>query len=134
MRTLCLLFCAILVTSCSKESLTNQEQDSTITQIQFDSQNCQDEQPKTRLTNNGTVTHSVRVFDMQGNSLVSEFFVNPGEVSEWFSFEAQEVLFAVDSDSSFLDEKVILQMDNCTVFDMEVGADDALVSQELSNN
>ena len=100
---------------------------------QFSTLNCSDDLPKARLTNNGTVNHDLRIFDENGNIIVSAFNIEPGTTTGWFEFEPQYVLFAVDNDT-FMDEKVEAIMDYCMEFDMEIGTDDLLVSYDITTN
>lgn len=131
MKTLRLLIVFLLVLNCTDDSSNTLNDD--LSNNLLSPQNCTNDQPRARLTNNGTVNHSLRIFDENSNVIVSAFNIEPGSSTGWFEFSPQEVLFAVDNDT-FSDEKVEAIMENCMEFDMEIGADDALVSYDITTN
>ena len=129
MKTLKFLIVILLVVSCTNDSANTLSDE--FSNNQFSIESCTDAPPRARLTNNGTVSHDLRIFDENSNVIVSAFNIEPGTTTGWFEFAPQEVLFAVDNDT-FADEKVEVIMDNCMEFDMEIGADDLLVSYDIT--
>ena len=102
--------------------------------IDFEVQNstlvpCVDDDPITRVVNNGTATFDLNVLDSDGVVLVSIPNIPPSSTTSWASFPQGEVLFELASQTTLVsDDKVIIQMDNCMAFDIEVNSSNQIVS------
>ena len=131
MKTLRFFIVFLFVLNCTNDSPL--ALDDQLANNVFSPENCTNDQPKARLTNNGTVNHSLKIFDENSNVIVSAFNIEPGSTTGWFEFDPQEVVFTVDNDT-YSDEKVEAIMENCMQFDMEIGVDDALVSYDITTN
>ena len=87
---------------------------------------CSGQDPKARITNNGTVDVDLEIYDVDGNLIGYEYGVEPGDHSDWKDFSSGEVSFLVSNGSS--DKLVVVEMGTCMKFDMEVGPNNQLVS------
>lgn len=131
MKHFMLLMCITLsMYSCTTEDITELEEP--VTAIQEDALACDNELPTVRLTNNGTVIHNLEIYDADMNLLVSANNLAIGSTTEWFSFEPQEILVRLTNDNK-PNEKVVMTMDYCTLFDMIIGGNDFLESHDISD-
>ncbi len=115
-----------LFTSCSVEQIEMSDQSVENLQPLY-SQDCSDQDPKARLTNNGTVNFNLEILSIDGILLNSEYNIQPGSVTSWKYFPQGEILFSIDN-SNFQDEKVVYIMNTCMEFDMEIGSDNLLTN------
>ena len=90
---------------------------------------CNDEDPKARITNNGTVEVNLEVYDVDGNLLASEYNIEPGHHSDWSDFSAGEITFLVNNGSS--DKIIVCNMGTCMTFIMEVDANNQLTTNQV---
>lgn len=109
---LCLFF---LATSCSLESLedentTNSTKISNTTTSVF----CDNQDPQSRLVNNGTITYTFTIIDTDQN-VIEVLNVAPGTSSTWSSFNEGQTIFSIDgTDNNIKDSKIVLEMATCT--------------------
>jgi hypothetical protein len=90
---------------------------------------CSNEAPKTRVINNGTVSFNLEVLEADGTAVVSIINIPPNSTTSWATFTEGEVMFSLKgSNFDVADDKVLLQMDNCTAFEIEVDANNEIVS------
>ena len=120
--------CIILISiSCTTEPIDSVQLD----ELNQDTLNnpCVDQDPITRVVNNGTVTFAFKVIDDQGNVLVDIPNIPASSTTSWISFTQGEVLFSLDSDQTLVnDDKVVLQMGTCMAYDIEIDANNQIVS------
>jgi len=84
--------------------------------------------PKARIVNNGTVNVDLEIYDADGNIVGRKYGVGPGEHSDWMEFSCGETTFLVSTGSS--DKLVVLDMGTCMIYDMEVGSNNQMVSDQ----
>jgi hypothetical protein len=126
LKSVLLIATVCLFSSCSTEQVEINTQ--SVENFQYlDSQDCTDQDPKARLTNNGTVNFNLEILSIDGVLLNSEYNIQPGSVTSWKYFAEGEILFSIDN-SIFQDEKVIYIMNTCMEFDMEIGSDNLLTN------
>lgn len=89
---------------------------------------CNGQDPKARITNNGTVDVDLEIYDVDGNIIASEYGVEPGHQSSWKDFACGEISFLVANGSA--DKLIVIEMSTCMKFDMEVGPNNQLVSDQ----
>ncbi len=89
---------------------------------------CDGQDPKARITNNGTVDVDLEIYDVDGNLIASEYGVEPGHHSDWEDFSSGEISFLVSNGSA--DKLVVIEMSTCMKFDMEIGSNNQLVSDQ----
>ena len=120
--------CALLISiSCTTQPIDSVQLDLLNQEALNDS--CEDEDPITRVVNNGTVTFAFKVIDDQGNVLVDIPNIPASSTTSWVSFTQGEVLFSLDSDQTLVnDDKVVLQMGTCMAYDIEIDANNQIVS------
>lgn len=122
---------AIIITSCfscSIESIDDSTNaftinDSVAEDLPLDP--CVGESPKARLTNNGTITFDLEIYNLSGELLSYENNITPGEISSWQTLVSDETVFSV-SNTLIPDDKVMYTMNTCMVFEMEIGPDNKL--------
>jgi hypothetical protein len=120
---------AIVLKACTAENsvLLNNETD------QFSQSNppCVDDDPITRVVNNGTITFQLQVMNEDGVEVVNFVSVPPNTTTSWASFDSGLHIFYLkdvsDSSNSSMD-KAQLQMDNCMALEIEIDANDQVVS------
>ncbi|MUU77271.1 hypothetical protein [Winogradskyella endarachnes] len=90
---------------------------------------CDNEDPKTRVINNGTVAFDLLVVQNDATPVVTIFNIPPNSTTSWANFNEGEYVFALNcSDQNVSDDKVQLQMDNCTAFEIEIDSNNQIVS------
>ncbi|WP_340155556.1 hypothetical protein [uncultured Winogradskyella sp.] len=90
---------------------------------------CSNEDPKTRVINNGTVSFNLEVLEADGTTVVSIINIPPNSTTSWASFNEGPVMFSLKgTDFNVADDKVLIQMDNCTAYEIEVDANNEIVS------
>ena len=90
---------------------------------------CVDQDPITRVINNGTVTVDFKVVDSDGVVLVDISGIPASTTTSWASFEEGEVLFSIDSNQTLVsDDKVLLNMDSCMAYEIEINSNNEIVS------
>lgn len=125
---------AIVITlffNCSIESIDNSVNALNVNQSELDDSTpvdpCIGQDPKARLTNNGSVIFDIEIYSLDGVLLNHEYSIAPGETTAWKPFVSGETMFSV-SNSVVADEKVVYTMGTCMEFDMEIGADNKLTA------
>lgn len=90
---------------------------------------CVNEDPKTRVINNGTISFSLSVVKTDGTVVVNIPNIPPNTTTSWASFEPEEYIFSLESLSTGVsDDKVQLVMDECMAFEIEVDPSNQIVS------
>ncbi|NRD20255.1 hypothetical protein HNV08_09360 [Winogradskyella eckloniae] len=90
---------------------------------------CIDADPKTRVVNNGTVDFNLEVFLSDGTTVVSILNIPPNSTTSWATFSEAEVMFSLKgSNLNVSDDKVLIQMDNCMAYEIEVDINNEIVS------
>ncbi|NRD23438.1 hypothetical protein HNV10_09325 [Winogradskyella litoriviva] len=90
---------------------------------------CDNEDPKTRVVNNGTVSFNLEVLTADGSTVVSILNIPPNSTTSWASFSENEVMFSLKgSNFNVADDKVLIQMDNCMAYEIEVNGSNEIVS------
>ncbi len=107
------------------EEIENSVLGEAATAVSTDS-SCNDQDPKARITNNGTVDVDLEIYDIDGNLIAHEYNLEPGHHSDWKDFSSGEVSFLVSISNS--DKLVVVEMGTCMMFDMEIGTNNQLVS------
>lgn len=120
-----MLCLALILFSCISDSI---EDDNFTEPSQFLNP-CVNDDPITRVVNNGTVAFDLKVLDSNGVVLVDIANIPPSTTTSWASFAEGEVLFSLDSNQTLVnDDKVVLQMNTCMAFDIEIDANNEIVS------
>lgn len=123
-------YCAFILLvsiSCTTESVDS---------VQFNELNqqelndpCVDQDPISRVVNNGTVSFDFKVIDDQGVVLVEIPNIPASTTTSWVSFPQGEILFSLDSDQTLVnDDKVVLQMGTCMAYEIEIDSNNQIVS------
>lgn len=90
---------------------------------------CVGQDPITRVINNGTVNVDFKVIDSDGVVLVDIPSIPASTTTSWASFEEGEVLFSIDSNQTLVsDDKVLLNMDSCMAYEIEINSNNEIVS------
>lgn len=90
---------------------------------------CVDQDPISRVVNNGTVSFDFKVIDDQGVVLVEIPNIPASTTTSWVSFPQGEILFSLDSDQTLVnDDKVVLQMGTCMAYEIEIDSNNQIVS------
>ena len=125
---------AILLTTlynCTSEPLDDFDQEQILienVQQPADVANCSGDNPEARITNNGSVSVDLDIFNEDGDIVGFVHNLAPGNTSNWISFPPGDILFAVSNDT-YEDEKVVYTMTTCMIFDMEFESDNSLSGQ-----
>jgi len=89
---------------------------------------CTNQDPKARITNNGTTNVDLEIYNVNGDLVGHEYSVEPGHHSDWIEFSCGETTFLVSTGSA--DKLVVINMGTCMMYDMEVGSNNQLVSNQ----
>ena len=106
-----------------------------IQQTLVDPVSCSGQNPRARLTNNGTIPFDFKILDLNGIVIESEDNVMPGVTSDWKTFPDGQFIFAI-SNVNFFGEKVSYAMDFCTELNLEINVNNQFAEaqpQEASN-
>ena len=117
---ICLL---LTVSSCTVESLDDAVNKSAVSQnVAEANQSCNDQDPKTKLINNGTVAFTFQIIDSDSNMI--EFVdVAAGASTSWISFTEGDTIFNLDSNViGVSDDKIALSISNCSEIEIIVNA------------
>ncbi len=121
-----------MVFSCSTESVENPEINSNSffeqQQNLSPEMNCAGQNPMARLRNNGTVNVDLEIYDEDNALLVHYYGIHPGQTTNWTYFPAGSIKFVVSSNTAF--KEVVLEMDTCMAYDMEIGPNNQLESDQ----
>ncbi len=121
-------FLATIVFACTVDSNENDFQNDNLLTAQ-NQPPCVDDDPITRVVNNGTIAFNLLVLADDGSVLVDIPNIPPNTTTSWASFPHGEVLFSLKNNEPLVnDDKVILQMDTCMAFDIEVDGNNEIVS------
>lgn len=125
-------FLAMIVFACTVDSNDILEEDNLL--ITAQSMSCIDDDPITRVVNNGTVSFNLLVVAEDGTILVDIPNIPANSTTSWASFPQGEVLFSLDTDVTQVnDDKVVLQMDTCMAYDIEIDSNNEIVSYTPTN-
>lgn len=95
---------------------------------------CSEQDPRARITNNGTTTVTLQIATIEGTILHTVADLAPGAVSGYLTFAPNEIIFDISKDDiNVVDEKVTHTMETCMSYDIEVGADNNLVPSSPVN-
>ncbi|WP_047546497.1 hypothetical protein [Psychroserpens sp. Hel_I_66] len=123
--------CAIVMTTCfncSYETIENEPLEESLLIIAEAQAECVEQDPQARITNNGTITISLQIASIDGTILHNIGNIAPGDASGFLTFAPDDIIFNVSKNTTGVsDEKVSYTMGQCMSFDMELGADNALV-------
>ena len=92
---------------------------------------CVNDDPITRLINNGTITYELIVVDENGVEVVNFESIPPNSTTSWASFNTGLYIFYLknaNSSPSSSHDKVQLQMENCTALEIEIDGNDEVLS------
>lgn len=121
-------FLALVLFACTVDSSDSDFQNDNLLSTQ-NQPPCVDDDPITRVVNNGSIVFNLLVFDDEGNVLVDIPNIPPNTTTSWASFPEGEVLFSLDSNVALVDDdKVVLQMGTCMAYDIEIDGNNEIVS------
>jgi len=130
-----MLFAVVFsISSCSVESIDEQIQaEAPQLELQAESvQTCSNNDPRSKLTNNGTVALTFTVYSNDMNSVATQSNIQPGTSSGWISFTPGETMFSIKSNTSGVsDSKLEFSMDTCTEVDIVIGTDNSVESSDI---
>jgi hypothetical protein len=90
---------------------------------------CIDDDPKTRVINNGTIAFALEVVTLDGTVVVNIPNIPPNTTTSWANFAEGDYIFSLESLSSTVtDDKVLLTMNQCMAFEIEVDSNNEIVS------
>lgn len=92
---------------------------------------CKGEDPRAKITNNGTQTASVQI-KTSGGSTVNINNVDPSTSSAYSSYAAGQVTFTIKVNST--DYVKIIDMTNCYDYDIAIDANNNITSTAIDRN
>ena len=112
-----------LATSCSLESLEDENtNNSTKISNTTTSVFCDNQDPQSRLVNNGTITYTFTIIDIDQN-VIEVLNVAPGTSSTWSIFNEGQTIFSIDgTDNNIKDSKIVLEMATCTKVEIVINS------------
>ncbi|MEO1032865.1 MAG: hypothetical protein AAFX55_15755 [Bacteroidota bacterium] len=119
-------FVAMIVFACTADPNESTTEDDDLLTSQANS--CIDDDPVTRVVNNGTVAFSLLVASGNGSALVDIPNIPPDTTTSWASFPEGEVIFYLNTEEASIDDKVTLQMNSCMAYEIEIDANNEIVS------
>ena len=115
--------------ACTSDSFEVRQIENNTQQIEIQNNPCVDEDPITRVINNGTTAFDLNVLDSDGITVVSILNIPANLSTSWVSFTQGELLFSLSTNTALVsDDKVLLQMNNCMAFEIEIDANNEIVS------
>ena len=89
---------------------------------------CTDSNPEARLINNGTISYRLRIFSPDLTNIIQIINIDPGTTTNWISFPAGDILFAIDNNSAGVtDIKTEVTMQNCEIFELVILQDNTML-------
>ena len=128
---ICLIF---TVSSCTVESLDDAVSKSAVSQnVAEANQSCNNQDPKTKLINNGTVAFTFQIIDSDSNMI--EFIdIAPGASTSWISFTEGDTVFNLDSNViGVSDDKIAISISNCSEIEIVVNAQNKIDSPVVNS-
>jgi hypothetical protein len=128
-----IIACAIIMSTCF--SCTVESVDNNVINPELNSADltladpCSGNNPRARLTNNGSINFDLEILTLDGILLNHEYNITPGSSTSWLHFVPGEVIFSV-TNNSIEDEKLVYEMLTCMEFDMEIDVDNQLTDAE----
>lgn len=89
---------------------------------------CENQAPKARIVNNGTLAVDLEIYDVDGNMVAHEYEIEPGEYTDWVEFSEGETTFLISNPDA--DKVIVKDMNTCMIFDMVVGSNNQLESDQ----
>lgn len=129
--SICLLFS---VSSCTVDSLEDAMDERSIdASAVAPNQACSNQDPKSKLTNNGTVAFTFQILD-SNNNLIELLEVAPGVTSAWISFSEGDTVFNLASNTTGVsDDKVFINMTNCSEVEIIVNSVNQIDTPVVNN-
>ena len=128
-----IIACAIIIStcfSCTVEPVSNDVINPEINSSDLTlADPCNGNNPRARLTNNGSINFDLEILTLDGILLNHEYNITPGSSTSWLHFVPGEVIFSV-TNTSIEDEKLVYEMLTCMEFDMEIDIDNKLTDAE----
>jgi hypothetical protein len=129
--------CAIVMTtlfSCSYESIENNELEESLLVTPNAPEECLNQDPQARITNNGTISITLQIASTDGTILHTVNNITAGSSSGFLTFAPDEVVFNIEKNTTGIqDDKVVFTMDQCMSYDMVLGTDNNLVAGSPEN-
>ena len=116
---------AISFFSCSVEQLDSKPEDSSNLSRAF---TCSTGICGARLVNNGTLSVDLAIYDNNDVLLFEELDIAPGAETAWQSFPTGIISYTVTTPATSLFKTVVIDMEECMTYDMEVAGNDMLVT------
>ena len=124
--------CAIVMSTlfnCSIESIENNQLEESLLVTPNDQEDCLNQDPQARITNNGSISITLQIVSIDGAVLHTVDNIAPGSASGFLTFAPDDIIFNISKNTTGIqDDKVVFVMDQCMSFDMELGVDNYLVS------
>ena len=83
-----------------------------------------------RLTNNGTLSVDLAIYDHDDVLLFEALNIVPGSATSWQNFPIGILSYTVTTPATTLFKTVVIDMQECMVYDMEVAPNDMLVTDQ----
>ena len=83
-----------------------------------------------RLTNNGTLSVDLAIYDHDDVLLFEALNIVPGSATSWQNFPIGIISYTVTTPATTLFKTVVIDMQECMVYDMEVAPNDMLVTDQ----
>jgi len=116
---------AISFFSCSVEQLDSKLEDSSNVYRNF---TCSTGICGARLTNNGTLSVDLAIYDSNDVLLFEQLDITPSSETNWQSFPIGIISYTVTTPATGLFKTVVIDMEECMVYDMVVAGNDMLVT------
>lgn len=97
--------------------------------------NCRNEDPRAKITNNGTQVVSVQIQTSGGNT-ININNIQPGSASDWQTYAAGMVTYNVDigQGGGTVTKSITVDMSTCYEYEIIVDQNDSLVSVPTDRN
>ena len=120
----------IMLSACTSDSVHNDILSETVEVENFQlTEFCSNQDPTTRVVNNGTVTFDLLVTNADGTFLAELPNILSNTTTSWVSFPEGDIVFSLTSnDPSVSDTDVVLKMGTCMVYEIEVDSNNQIVS------
>ena len=126
------LLCLVMMYSTCTSNL---EEDTIDVEIQQTLMNdpCTNQDPATRVINNGTVSFNLFVLASDGTVLAEIPDILTNTTTSWVSFPEGDITFSIASGDSAITDEVDLKMGTCMAYEIEIDSNNQIVSYNPTN-
>lgn len=124
MKNVRLIFVLLLIVNCTTD-LSEVDETLEAPNVQLEAQNCIDDLPKVRLTNNGTRSFDFIVYSQDYNTLHTQNVLSATD-SGWIELSSNDVIVVATNDIDY-GQKIPLNLVVCDNIELEIDTNNILI-------